>query len=79
MQVKCTSCGASQNISEAKNCDFCGNLIELESATNNSLNSDNSNEEIKKTKYEKGCYIFLMTIFFIIFIYYIYFTKHRNL
>ncbi len=35
MQVKCTSCGAQQNISEAKNCDFCGNLIELESATNN--------------------------------------------
>ena len=35
MQVKCTSCGAQQNISEAKNCDFCGNVIELESATNN--------------------------------------------
>ena len=35
MQVKCTSCGATQNISEAKNCDFCGNVIELESATNN--------------------------------------------
>lgn len=35
MQVKCTSCGASQNISQAQNCDFCGNVIELESATNN--------------------------------------------
>jgi hypothetical protein len=35
MQVKCTSCGASQNINEAQNCDFCGNLIELESAKNN--------------------------------------------
>jgi tetratricopeptide (TPR) repeat protein len=35
MQVKCTSCGAQQNISEAKNCDFCGNVIELESASNN--------------------------------------------
>lgn len=35
MQVKCTSCGASQNISEAQNCDFCGNLIEIESAKNN--------------------------------------------
>lgn len=35
MQVKCTSCGAQQNISEVKNCDFCGNVIELESATNN--------------------------------------------
>lgn len=23
MQVKCTSCGASQNISQAQNCDFC--------------------------------------------------------
>ncbi len=35
MQVKCTSCGASQNISQAQNCDFCGSVIELESATNN--------------------------------------------
>ncbi len=35
MQVKCTSCGASQNISQAQNCDFCGNVIELESAKNN--------------------------------------------
>ena len=35
MQVKCTTCGASQNISQAQNCDFCGNLIELESAKNN--------------------------------------------
>jgi hypothetical protein len=32
MQVKCTSCGASQNINQAQNCDFCGNLIEMESA-----------------------------------------------
>ncbi len=35
MQVKCTSCGASQNISQPQNCDFCGNLIEIESAKNN--------------------------------------------
>jgi hypothetical protein len=35
MQVKCTSCGASQNINQAQNCDFCGNLIELESAKSN--------------------------------------------
>ena len=35
MQVKCTSCGAQQNITEAQNCDFCGNLIEVESAKNN--------------------------------------------
>jgi hypothetical protein len=35
MQVKCTSCGAQQNVVEAKNCDFCGNIIELESAKNN--------------------------------------------
>lgn len=35
MQVKCTSCGASLNISKAQKCDFCGNLIELESAKNN--------------------------------------------
>ena len=32
MQIKCTSCGASQNINQLQNCDFCGNLIELESA-----------------------------------------------
>ena len=46
MQVKCTSCGATQNISENQNCDFCGNLIELESATNNyktALSSENGN------------------------------------
>jgi hypothetical protein len=35
MQVKCTSCGATQSISVNQNCDFCGNLIELESAKNN--------------------------------------------
>jgi hypothetical protein len=35
MQVKCTSCGAQQNVDEAKNCDFCGNPIELEIAKNN--------------------------------------------
>ena len=39
MQVKCTSCGALQNISHNKNCDFCGNIIELESASNNYKNS----------------------------------------
>ncbi len=46
MQVKCTSCGASQNISENQNCEFCKNLIELESAKNNYqsfLNSESSN------------------------------------
>ena len=46
MQVKCTSCGATQNVSENQNCDFCGNLIELESATNNyktALGSENGN------------------------------------
>ena len=46
MQVKCTSCGASQNISQAQNCDFCGNLIELESAKSNyqkAMQSDNGN------------------------------------
>lgn len=35
MQVKCTSCGASQNINEAQICSYCGNLIEIESAKNN--------------------------------------------
>jgi hypothetical protein len=39
MQVKCTSCGASQIISQNQNCDFCGNIIELESAVNNYKNS----------------------------------------
>ena len=46
MQVKCTSCGASQNISQAHNCDFCGNLIELESAKSNyqkAMQSENGN------------------------------------
>jgi tetratricopeptide (TPR) repeat protein len=46
MQVKCTSCGAQQNISEAQNCDFCGNVIDLESATNNyktSLSGESGN------------------------------------
>jgi hypothetical protein len=35
MQVKCTSCGASQNISQAQDCEFCGNNIELETAESN--------------------------------------------
>ena len=39
MQVKCTSCGASQNINQAQNCDFCGNIIELESAKTNYENA----------------------------------------
>lgn len=46
MQVKCTSCGASQNISQAQSCDFCGNLIELESAKSNYqkvMQSENGN------------------------------------
>jgi hypothetical protein len=32
MQIKCTSCGASQNIAHAQNCDFCGNLLPNSSA-----------------------------------------------
>lgn len=46
MQVKCTSCGAQQNISEAQNCEYCGNLIELEVAKNNyqsALNCESGN------------------------------------
>lgn len=46
MQVKCTSCGASQSISQAQSCDFCGNLIELESAKSNyqkAMQSENGN------------------------------------
>ncbi len=35
MQVKCTSCGAIQNISNTQTCDFCGNQVELESGKNN--------------------------------------------
>ena len=38
MQVKCTSCGAVQSISQNQNCDFCGNIIELESASDNYKN-----------------------------------------
>lgn len=46
MQVKCTSCGASQNIIDAQNCSYCGNLIEIENAKNNyqsSLKSETGN------------------------------------
>jgi len=32
MLVKCTSCGANQDLNEASNCGYCGNLIEIESA-----------------------------------------------
>jgi tetratricopeptide (TPR) repeat protein len=39
MQVKCTSCGATQNIEDNKNCNFCGGLIEIESGINNYKNS----------------------------------------
>jgi len=35
MQVKCTSCGASQNINESQNCSYCGNLIEIEKGESN--------------------------------------------
>ena len=35
MQVKCTSCGASQNINESQNCSYCGNLIEIETGKAN--------------------------------------------
>jgi hypothetical protein len=35
MQVKCISCGASQNVTQSQNCEFCGNIVELESAKNN--------------------------------------------
>ena len=35
MQIKCTSCGATQNITEGQNCDFCGSTIENEKAQEN--------------------------------------------
>ncbi len=39
MQIKCTSCGASQNISEGQNCGFCGSVIETEKAQENYKNA----------------------------------------
>jgi tetratricopeptide (TPR) repeat protein len=44
MLVKCTSCGANQNINEASTCGYCGNLIEIESAVdfyNSSVSGNN--------------------------------------
>jgi len=35
MQVKCTSCGASQNIDESQDCSYCGNLIEMQKGKSN--------------------------------------------
>jgi hypothetical protein len=35
MQIKCTSCGASQNLTEGQNCGFCGSTIETEKAQEN--------------------------------------------
>ena len=35
MQIKCTSCGATQNIAEGQNCGFCGSAIETEKAKEN--------------------------------------------
>lgn len=35
MQVKCTSCGASQELSENKKCGYCGDSIETEKAVEN--------------------------------------------
>lgn len=35
MQVKCTSCGASQELSENKKCEYCGDSIETEKAVEN--------------------------------------------
>lgn len=32
MLVKCTSCGANQDLNEASNCSYCGNLIEIDTA-----------------------------------------------
>ena len=62
MQVKCTSCGALQNISQNKNCDFCGNTIELESASNNykiSIQSESGNlmsmAETAVRRYQRPC------------------------
>ena len=35
MQIKCTSCGATQNANEDQNCSYCGAIIEKETAQNN--------------------------------------------
>jgi tetratricopeptide (TPR) repeat protein len=38
MQIKCSSCGAAQNLNEGQNCGFCGSTIEMESAKSNYQN-----------------------------------------
>jgi len=46
MNIKCTSCGATQTDVGAKNCNYCGSVIEIESAKDNylsSLKSENGN------------------------------------
>ena len=35
MQIKCTSCGATQQLEASNQCGYCGNIIEKESAENN--------------------------------------------
>ncbi len=35
MQIKCTSCGASQELTNDQNCDYCGSIIELDKGREN--------------------------------------------
>lgn len=35
MQIKCTSCGASQELTNDQNCDYCGSIIELDKSREN--------------------------------------------
>ena len=34
MQVKCTSCGSTQNTNQAQNYDFCDNHVDIETSKN---------------------------------------------
>jgi len=35
MQIKCTSCGATQELTNDQNCDYCGSIIELDKGREN--------------------------------------------
>ena len=46
MNAKCLSCGANQNLNESSNCNYCGNLIDVDAAVNfykSSVSGNNGN------------------------------------
>lgn len=48
MQVKCSSCGASQNINEGQNCSFCSNVISDNQEIRKSIDKLNANGNLFK-------------------------------